>query len=171
MEKTNTMTTKPTTKKRKPNKLGRPAKFMIGVASMGALLSGWGALARHDDTAKANTAPAETISQAPGVIAAPSLSAEPLPTLTPLPTLPPVPTVAPIKSVVIPTPIAGSVNTVVRNVSGANNTTVTAQVAPVPTLAPLPPMPAPPPPPVISMPAAPAPAPAAGGGGNVTGGS
>ncbi len=144
----------PKNNKRRPAKFTGSAKITITALSMLGFVGGWNMIARIE----ASEAQAGEPAMAPLPSAQPvTAQAEALPLPTPWPTIAPLPQLAPIPTLVPTLTAAGEVAVQVQPV--ANIELAPMQLAPLPTMAPLPPIPeAPPPPP----PPPPMPVPAGG---------
>jgi hypothetical protein len=147
--------------KRTPAKFTASAKVTVAALSMMGFMGGWNLIARVDSQkSQANAAPPPPVAVPQNPVAAmPQLPA--LPPIAPLPEIRPVPTLMPLISPYGDLPA-------VEAQPIAKLDLAPVQVAPLPTMASLPPMPDMPPPP---PPPPPAPAPLPAGGWQNSGGS
>lgn len=140
------------TKRRKPTKFTTTGKITLTAVSVIGFIGGWNAIARLENqqaqASEATLSPLPVLTPAAAIPAAPT----PWPTVSPLAALPPIPTLAPQFS----TTDVQTGSQAVAGASPANRVQMAPlQLAPLPTLAPLPAVPqAPPPPPPLPPPPA-----------------
>lgn len=137
-------------KKRRPAKFTGGAKITITALSLFGFVSGWNLIARMETSEAQAGGPTATPLPSPQpVTLRDDIVPTPWPTIAPLPQLKPIPTLVPTLTT------SGAIT--VQTQPAVNNLDLTpVQLAPLPTMAPLPPMPEtppPPPPPPPPMPA------------------